>query len=97
VDDMTTHPATSAMVREYVTGMIATLTQPAGRCATSPMAGEECIPLAFLVPTSSDEPASDGKSYAATIFLSAGISPTSAYALDCARHSRCRAEAEPVT
>ena len=47
---------------------------------TSPQAGEERIPLAFLVPTSSDDLRRMGKSYAATIFLSAGnITHTPAY------------------
>src|SRR6266446_9436081 len=81
VDDMTTHPATSAMVREYVTWYDRHFDAAwQDVLLTSPMAGEECIPLAFLVPTSSDDLRRMGKSYAATIFLSAGnITHTPAY------------------
>ena len=81
VDDVTTHPATSAMVREYVTWYDRHF-DAAWRdvLLTSPQAGEERIPLAFLVPTGSDDLRRVGKSYAATIFLSAGnITHTPAY------------------
>jgi len=81
VDDVTTHPATSAMVREYVTWYDRHFDAAwQDVLLTSPQAGEERIPLAFLVPTSSDDLRRMGKSYTATIFLSAGnITHTPAY------------------
>jgi aromatic ring hydroxylase len=81
VDDVTTHPATSAMVREYVTWYDRHLDVAwQDVLLTAPQAGAERIPLAFLVPTSADDLRRMGKSYAATIFLSAGnITHTPAY------------------
>jgi 4-hydroxyphenylacetate 3-monooxygenase len=81
VDDITTHAATSAMVREYVTWYDRHL-DPAWQdvLLTSSPAGTERLPLAFLVPTSADDLQRMGKSFTATIFLSAGnITHTPAY------------------
>ena len=81
VDDVTTHLATSAMVREYVAWYDRHFDAAwQDVLLTPPQAGEERIPLAFLVPTSSDDLRRMGQSYAATIFLSAGnITHTPAY------------------
>src|SRR5262249_43396970 len=75
------HHATSAMVREYVTWYDRHFDAAwQDVLLMSPQAGEERIPLAFLVPTSSDDLRRMGKSYAATVFLSAGnITHTPAY------------------
>src|SRR6266581_3870561 len=81
VDDVTMHPATSAMVREYVAWYDRHLDAAwQDVLLTPPQAGAERLPLAFLVPASSDDLRRMGKSYAATIFLSAGnITHTPAY------------------
>ncbi len=81
VDDVTTHPATGAMVQQYVAWYDRHF-DPAWQdvLLTSPDAGGERIPLAFLLPRSSDDLRRMGQSYAATIFLSAGnITHTPAY------------------
>jgi 4-hydroxyphenylacetate 3-monooxygenase len=81
VDDVTTHLATSAMVQEYVIWYDRHFDAAWQDVLLTPLrAGVERIPLAFLVPTSSDDLRRMGQSYAATIFLSAGnITHTPAY------------------
>lgn len=81
VDDVTTHPATSAMVQQYVTWYDRHF-DPAWQdvLLSSPDASGAHLPLAFLVPKSSDDLRRMGQSYAATLFLSAGnITHTPAY------------------
>ena len=81
VDDMTTHPATGAMVQQYAAWYDRHV-DPAWQdvLLTSPDTGGARLPLAFLVPTSADDLRRMGRSYAATIFLSAGnITHTPAY------------------
>src|SRR5262245_33663618 len=81
VADVTTHPATCAMVQQYAIWYDRHF-DPAWQdvLLTSPDTSGERIPLAFLVPTSADDLRRMGQSYAATIFLSAGnITHTPAY------------------
>ena len=73
VDDVTTHPATRAMVDEYVAWYDRhhdpawadkLLTSADGACSRRPWA--------YLLPTKSDELVAMGRSFSATTFLSAG-------------------------
>src|SRR5258708_2955111 len=74
VDDVTTHPATSAMVEAYVAWYDRhldpewqdLLLAPAGE------AGGERLPWAYVVPKNSAELVAIGRSIARTVFLSAG-------------------------
>ncbi len=73
VADVTTHPATRAMVEEYVAwydrhydpAWQDTLLAPA-------VAGGECAPWAFVLPRSAEDVIGMGRSFAKTTFLSAG-------------------------
>ncbi len=73
VDDLTTHPATAAMVEEYVRWYDRhhdpewrdVLFRPAA-------AGRPDIPWAYVLPKTSDDLVGMGRSYAATLFYSAG-------------------------
>jgi len=81
VDDVSTHPMTRAMVREYVAWYERHF-DPAWQdlLLTSPDANGERLPLAFLLPTSAADLCRMGQSYTATVFLSAGnITHTPAY------------------
>ena len=99
VDDVTTHPATSAMVREYVAWYDRHFDAAwQDVLLTPPQAGRERIPLAFLVPTSSDDLRRMGKSLCRHDLSQRRQHHPHARLrqLDCARHPRCRAEVEPV-
>jgi 4-hydroxyphenylacetate 3-monooxygenase len=72
VDDVTTHPATSAMVEEYVR-WYDRHRDPAWQKALLPAAGEgERAPWAFTLPRSGDDIRGMGRSFARTLFHSAG-------------------------
>jgi 4-hydroxyphenylacetate 3-monooxygenase len=80
-EDLTTHPATCAMV-EYYAGWYDHHCDPAWQdlLLTPPDANGERMPLAFLVPQSGDDLRRMGRSFAATIFLTAGnVTHTPAY------------------
>jgi 4-hydroxyphenylacetate 3-monooxygenase len=81
VDDLMTHPATSAMVEYYAT-WYDHHSDSAWRdvLLTPPDAHGDSTPLAFLVPQSADDLRRMGRSFAATIFPSAGnVTHTPAY------------------
>src|ERR1700743_1453539 len=81
VDDMTTHPATRAMVDEYV-AWYDRHRDPAwqDRLLAPPDKHGDRVPLGYVLPTSSNDLVAMGKSFAATTFLSAGnITHTPAY------------------
>ena len=81
VDDVTTHPATRAMVDEYVAWYDRHF-DPAWQdvLLTPPDASGKRLPVAHLLPKSADDLRRMGRSYARTIFLSAGnITHTPAY------------------
>src|SRR5258708_25227387 len=81
VEDVTTHPATSAMVEEYVAWYDRHF-DPAWRdILIAPAApGHEPTAWAYLVPMTSDDLIGMGRSFAQTTFLSAGnITHTPAY------------------
>lgn len=73
IDDITTHPATSAMVQEYV-DWYDRHADPAwqDRLCTAPDAAGQRIPFASLLPRCAGDLRRMGESYAATLFLSAG-------------------------
>jgi aromatic ring hydroxylase len=73
VEDVTTHPATRAMVDEYVAWYDLHL-DPAWQeiAIRPPDAQSECAPWAYVVPKSADDLAGMGKFFSATTFLSAG-------------------------
>src|SRR5260370_18866583 len=74
VDDVTTHPATSAMVEAYVAWYDRHL-DPAWQdllLAPAGEAGGERTPWAYVVPKTSAELVAIGRSIAKTVFLSAG-------------------------
>ncbi len=76
VDDVTTHPATRAMVEEYVT-WYDRLHDPAWHDLTRTPDGQ---PVAYLVPRSADDLVRMGRFFTDTTFLSAGnITHTPAY------------------
>jgi aromatic ring hydroxylase len=81
VDDVATHPATRAMVDEYVAWYDRHF-DPAwqDRLLTRPDAAGNRIPWGNVLPKTSDDLVAMGKSFAATTFLSAGnITHTPAY------------------
>src|SRR3984885_13780651 len=81
VDDVTTHPATRAMVDEYVAWYHPHL-DPAwqDRLFSPPDATGNRIPWGYVLPRTSDDLVAMGRSFAATTFLSAGnITHTPAY------------------
>ena len=81
IDDVTTHPATRAMVDEYVAWYDRHF-DPAwqDRVLTPPDAGGTRLPWGYIVPGSADDLVSMGRCFAATTFLSAGnITHTPAY------------------
>jgi aromatic ring hydroxylase len=73
VEDVTTHPATRAMVDEYVAWYDLHL-DPAWQeiAIRPPVAESERIPWAYVVPKSADDLAGMGRFFSATTFLSAG-------------------------
>ena len=73
VDDVTTHPATSAMVEEYVAWYDRHF-DPAWQetLIAPPAAGRERTAWAYVLPKTSDDLIGMGRSFAKTIFLSAG-------------------------
>src|ERR1700692_3382030 len=76
IDDVTTHPATRAMVDEYV----AWYDRHADPAWTDTLHTSDAKPLAYLLPTTTDDLIRMGKSFSATTFLSAGnITHTPAY------------------
>src|SRR5205823_9660776 len=81
VEDVTTHPATRAMVEEYAAWYDRHL-DPAWQdlLLTPPNADRERIPLAYVIPKSAEDLTRMGRSFAKTTFLSAGnITHTPAY------------------
>jgi aromatic ring hydroxylase len=81
VDDITTHPATRAMVDYYV-DWYDHHRDPAWQdiLLTPPEANRACMPLAFVVPQCADDLRRMGRSFAATIFPTAGnVTHTPAY------------------
>ena len=81
VDDVTTHPATRAMVDEYVAWYERHL-DPAwqDRLFSPPDATGNRIPWGYVLPRTSDDLVAMGRSFAETTFLSAGnITHTPAY------------------
>ena len=73
VEDVTTHPATAAVVEEYVT-WYDRHSDPAWRdVLVAPQSAErEATAWAYLLPKSSDDLVGMGRSFAKTLFLSAG-------------------------
>src|SRR5882757_8315077 len=73
VDDVTTHPATRAMVDEYVAWYDLHY-DPAWQdtLLTPPGARSKRAPWAYVVPKSADDLSSMGRFFSATTFLSAG-------------------------
>jgi aromatic ring hydroxylase len=81
VEDVTTHPATRAMVDEYVAWYDRHL-DPAcqDRLLSPPDVAGNRLPWGYVLPKTSDDLVAMGKSFAATTFLSAGnITHTPAY------------------
>src|SRR5437868_10740140 len=81
VEDVTTHPATHAMVEEYAAWYDRHL-DPSWQdlLLTPPNADRERIPLAYVMPKSAEDLTRMGRSFAKTTFLSAGnITHTPAY------------------
>ncbi len=81
VEDVTTHPATRAMVEEYAAWYDRHLDPEWQDVLLMPaQAGEEPMPWAYVLPKSSEDLIGMGRSFAKTIFLSAGnITHTPAY------------------
>src|SRR5215469_6742910 len=81
VDDVTTHPATRAMVEEYAARYDRHLDPAWQELLLSPAdAGAERVPWGYVLPKSSQDLIGMGRSFAKTIFLSAGnITHTPAY------------------
>ena len=82
VDDITSHPATKAMVDVYATWYDRHLDPAWHESLLTPTSHGEGVgyPLAFLVPKSSGDLEQMGRSYAATLFDSAGnLTHTPAY------------------
>ncbi|MGH7048501.1 MAG: 4-hydroxyphenylacetate 3-hydroxylase N-terminal domain-containing protein [Stellaceae bacterium] len=79
--DVTTHPATRAMVEEYVRWYDRHHDPALQDALLSPhRAGDERLPWAYVAPRSSDDLIGIGRSFARTLFLSAGnITHTPAY------------------
>ncbi|MGC2415213.1 MAG: 4-hydroxyphenylacetate 3-hydroxylase N-terminal domain-containing protein [Stellaceae bacterium] len=81
VEDMPTHPATSAMVEEYVAWYDRHFDPAWQETLIAPWApGREPTAWAYLLPKTSDDLIGMGRSFAKTLFLSAGnITHTPAY------------------
>src|SRR5246127_1842236 len=81
VKDVTTHPATRAMVEEYAAWYDRHLDPAWQEVLLKPAkAGEEPMPWAYVLPQSPEDLIGMGRSFAKTIFLSAGnITHTPAY------------------
>ena len=81
VEDVTTHPATSAMVEEYVAWYDRHLDPAWQDILFAPAAPDrERAAWAYILPKTSDDLIGMGRSFAKTIFLSAGnITHTPAY------------------
>jgi aromatic ring hydroxylase len=77
IDDVTTHPATRAMVDEYVAWYDLHLDPEWAEIALRP---QDATPWAYVVPRSADDLRGMGRFFSATTFLSAGnITHTPAY------------------
>jgi aromatic ring hydroxylase len=72
VEDVTTHPATRAMVDEYVLWYDRHLDPAWQDILLTPAEGGERAPWAFYVPRNTDDLVGMGRSFARTMFLSAG-------------------------
>jgi aromatic ring hydroxylase len=73
VEDVTTHPATRAMVDEYVAWYDLHFDPAWQEIALRPPDAEsECVPWAYVVPKSADDLSEMGRFFSATTFLSAG-------------------------
>jgi 4-hydroxyphenylacetate 3-monooxygenase len=72
VDDVTTHPATRAMVEEYVAWYDRHLDPEWQDILLPPAEGGERTPWAFTLPRTKEDLIGMGRSFAKTIFLSAG-------------------------
>jgi aromatic ring hydroxylase len=81
VEDVTTHPATEAMVEEYAAWYDRHLDPEWQDLLLAPADGTgERVPWAYVLPKSSEDLIGMGRSFAKTIFLSAGnITHTPAY------------------
>src|SRR6202048_2073476 len=81
VEDVTTHPATRAMVEEYAAWYDRPLDPAWQELLLMPApAGEAPMPWAYVLPKRSEDLIGMGRSFAKTIFLSAGnITHTPAY------------------
>jgi aromatic ring hydroxylase len=71
-DDVTTHPATRAMIEEYVAWYDRHRDPEWRDILLAPADGGERTPWAFTLPRSSEDLIGMGRSFAKTIFLSAG-------------------------
>ena len=80
-EDVTTHPATAAMVEEYAAWYDRHLDPAWQQVVLSPHeADEEHVPWAYVAPRTADDLIGMGRSFAKTTFLSAGnITHTPAY------------------
>jgi 4-hydroxyphenylacetate 3-monooxygenase len=72
VDDVTTHPATRAMVEEYVAWYDRHLDPQWQDILLPPAEGGERVPWGFTLPRSKEDLIGMGRSFAKTMFLSAG-------------------------
>ena len=76
IDDVTTHPATSAMVEEYV----AWYDRHSDPAWADRILDADGTPLAYVLPKNADDLVRIGRSFSATTFLSAGnVTHTPAY------------------
>jgi aromatic ring hydroxylase len=73
VDDLTTHPATAAMVEEYV-AWYDRHNDPVWRdvLIAPPKEGRDAVPWAYMLPKNADDLVGMGRSFAKTLFVSAG-------------------------
>jgi len=72
VEDVTTHPATRAMVEEYVAWYDRHFDPAWQDTLLAPELGGERAPWAFVLPRTTDDLLGMGRSFAKTMFLSAG-------------------------
>jgi aromatic ring hydroxylase len=72
VDDVTTHPATRAMVEEYVAWYDRHLDPEWQDILLMPSEGGERLPWAFTLPRTKEDLIGMGRSFAQTMFVSAG-------------------------